>query len=394
MACVALAFVVQINAVAESRTAFQVYNRLRLEYDDNIYEREEDEQDSIKIIEEVEIVFNLNMENTVLNFRYKPYFIYWDDRDEDSTDLHHELDLSLSHAFTPRLSLSAKNSFRIAQLPEVTDEVGTFRQRSDFVYNSARGALMYQVAPMGRVDLSGRYTIIRYDEDEVAARNDYDTYAGGLTYHHRVVPETSVSGAVRFENIDYSENTTFDRGSDTIFAGLGVEHLFSPSMVGSASAGYSRREYNDDDLSSETQPYFDASMVVMASPSTRFSVGAGYSLLQADIFPFASQNNLRLYAGVAHDVTQRVTLNLLGAYSRSDYEATSAIPRALADAGLTADDLEDGTEQAVTLSARASYQIARSHWLDASWNFTTFDSDLRQDFDRNRVSLGWRAKLF
>ncbi len=383
-----------LDGLADGRRMFHVHNFLRVEYDDNIYERDDNKESSLKIIEEVEFLFGLNLENTTLNVRYKPSFVYWENRDEDSTDIHHEFDLALTHAFTPRVTLRASNIFRISELPELlAEEDALIRQKGDYLYNSTRVALLYDVTPSGRIDVATRYTLIRYDEDVVADRSDYDQYSVGASYRHRLLPETSLSGDLRFESIEYSENTTFDRGSDTVSMGFGVEHMFSPHMVGSFSAGLSQREFNDSDVSSNTEPYGSVNIVASPTPTTRFSLGGSYSMLAADIFPYASRDTLRVFAGVTHDVTARVAFNLSGSYARSNYDRSDAIPTALAEAGLTPDDLEDASEDSVTVGARVTYQINNRNSLEASWRLISYDSDLRPDADRNRISLGWKVRI-
>jgi hypothetical protein len=37
--------------------------------------------------------------------------------------------------------------------------------------------------------------------------------------------------------------------------------------------------------------------------------------------------------------------------------------------------------------------INRNNWLDFSYNYMDLGSDLREEFDRSRISLGWRTNL-
>ena len=371
----------------EGARNYLIHNRLRLEYDDNIRETERDKTSSFKIIEEVEFLVNFNLENTFVSFRYKPSFVWWENRDESSTDLHHDFDFIFNHKFTPRLALGIKDTFRYAELPEAIERGTVVRQRSDFLYNALLGTLTYQVTPVGRMEMSGRYNLLRYDKFEIADVEDYDMYVAGLSYRHSIVPETSVSLESRFESISYD---TVDRDADSYQVGVGTEHMFSPNVLGNARIGYHYKDYSADSVSSDSAPYAELNMTLVPSPATRISFGIGHSMLESDIFPYANQDRTRLFVGVAYDVTARVSWNIAGSYIYSKYDADDAVVE-LADAEGV--EFGDGSEDIIQLSTRVTYRVNRSNWLEAGWQFTTLDSDLRQDFDRNRVSIGWKTQL-
>lgn len=373
---------------------YMIHNRLRLEYDDNIRETDKDTSSSFKIIEEVEFLVNFNLDNTFISVRYKPSFVWWENRREGSTDLHHDFDFIFNHAFTPRLALSVKDTFRYAELPEAIERGTVVRQRNDFIYNALLGTMTYKVTPVGRFEVSGRYNLLRYDKSSVADREDYDMYVAGLTYRHAIVQETALTLDTRFESIDYSDKD-FDRGSDSYQFGAGVEHMFSPVVLGNARLGYQYKDFSDSSISSDSAPYVEANMTVSPSPATRLTMGASYSMMESDIFPYANQDRTRLFVSMSQDLTARVALNLAGSYSYSKYRADDAVARELEEAGVDF-ELDDGSENVVQLSARLTYRVNRSNWLEAGWQFTTLDADSklnRQDFDRNRISIGWKTQL-
>ncbi len=66
---------------------FQLNNRIRVEYDDNVYSTDAEEQDSLKFLVEPELFFNFNLEQTFLSLRYRPQFVWWSDREPDDTSL-------------------------------------------------------------------------------------------------------------------------------------------------------------------------------------------------------------------------------------------------------------------------------------------------------------------
>ena len=91
------------SAFAESPV--HLSNRLRIGYDDNIYQAGEstlpdgstvkhDETDSFRILNEIELLLNLNLPRTYLGLRYRPTLAWFSEREDDDTDFWHDLDLN------------------------------------------------------------------------------------------------------------------------------------------------------------------------------------------------------------------------------------------------------------------------------------------------------------
>lgn len=379
-----------------------VVNRIRVEYDDNIRQEDQDADSSLKIVEDLEFHLDMNLEQTFLSLRYRPSFVWWDDREEDDSDIHHDLDFILNHQFDPRLSLSIKDTFRLAELPELVEDNAIVRQQNDFIYNTLNGTLSVKMQPDTRLEVGGRHIMLRYDESDVGNREDYDLVVGGVTLRHQLLPETSIAGDLRYEQITY-DNDDVDRGSSSIQGGLNLEHALSPNLLGNARAGYQHKEFDDSEIENESSPYVDASLTVLPSPATRITLGAGYSLFESGVFPYANQQRTRVFASLAHDVTAKVSCYLSAVYTQSDYDAeqipgdATGVVEEVDEAGepLIVVDYEDGTEDVTQVSARATYKVNRNNWLEAGWQYTQLESDLstREEFERNRLHVGWKIKL-
>jgi hypothetical protein len=376
-------------AQQEGSRAFQIHNRLRVEHDDNVFLTDGDEQDSFKIIEEIELFVNFNLEQTFISLRYRPSFVYWDDRPDDDTDFNHDFDLVFNHSFTPRVSLSIKDTFRLAELPELIDRGTTLRENNDFVYNTLNGTLGVVVNPETRLEAEGRYILLRYDDNAVAEDQDYDLYVGGLTLRHQLVPETAISGEARFETIEYDGA---DRGSDSIQLGGGIEQIFSPNLIGVARVGYQHKEFNETATSSTDSPYVDASLTFLPSPATRLTAGVGYAMYETDAYPFANQDRFSVFLSLAHELTARLSWFVSIAFLNSELDGDEAIVTDLNGDGVP-DVPEDGSEDAVQLSTRLNYRLNRSNSLEAGWQLVDLDSDIRENYTRNRISLGWKTEL-
>lgn len=395
-------FIVAASLLALASPAFaespiHLNNRLRLGYDDNVYQAGEatagdgstvthEETDSFRIIEELEALVNLNLPRTYLGLRYRPSFIWYSDRDDDDTDFLHDVDLNFVQKITPALALSISDTLRASQLPELQDENYVVRAKDDNYYNSALATLSYNVRPETRLDLSGRYILLRYTED--ANENDnYYSAVGGLTLRQQLASRTTLMGDLRYQTVVYDEaDADHNRDANSVFGGLGAEQTFNPKLLGSLRAGVEQRMYDNEAVDDNTQPYSELSMTFLPTPATRITGAASYSIYESDVASYLSQNRTYLSLSFAHDFTTKLNFYLSGAYSLNQYEADYALETGAVDAD----------ENSFLVSARLAYRINRINWLEVGYQFIKLDSDLvnRESYDRNRFDIGWKIQLF
>ena len=407
--------VAQPAMAREGGFPYKLMNRLRVEYDDNYDEVADDPKSSFKVIEELELAVDVNLQQTFIGINVRPSFVWWENRPGDDTDIHAYVDLLLNHHFSRRVSVSLRESFRRAEAPELIENGEAYRKESNFNFNKVDGALSMLVRPDIYLDLSAAYSLIRYDDDDLSMQNDYNKYLAGTRVRYQMLPATEISANLDYENIDYNESIA-SRGSSLIAGGMGVEHMFSPNLLGSAKLGYQYRDNKDSYSGEDTAPYGDVGLTILPSPQTRISLGASYSLLETDIYPYTQQQRMRGYGSVSYDLTARLTLTVSGSYTTGDYDAEDLPKDALVGdlpakqqaevkaANPSATDstplseqyissISDGTENLALLSTSLMYKLNRMNWLELGWKYTTMDSDLRDDFNRNIIMAGWKLKL-
>ena len=379
---------------ASAESPIHLNNRLRLGYDDNIYQVDDpsstglSKKDSLRIIEEIEMLVNLNLERTYLGLRYRPSLIWYSERSDNDTEFLNDLDLNFTYNFSPSLSLSLSDTLRASQLPELQDENYIVRENDDNYYNSAMATLSYNLRPETRLDLSGRYITLIYNSDSPAKNNsDYYSVVGGLTLRQQLASRTTVMGDLRYQTLTYNEaKASNNRDADSIFAGLGVEQTFSPQLLGSLRAGMENRMYDDKAYDDNNQPYGELSMTFLPTPATRITGSAAYSIYESDVERYLSQDRTYLSLSVAHDFTSKLNFYISGAYSLNAYDSEYALDSTLPDAN----------ENAYLLSLRMSYRLNRINWIEAGWQYVKLDSEIpgRESYDRNRIDIGWKIQLF
>ena len=112
--------------------------------------------------------------------------------------------------------------------------------------------------------------------------------------------------------------------------------------------------------------------------------------METDIYPYSNQERTRFFASIAHDVTARISAYVSTAFTSSDYDADDIASGAEEDMLLLA---TSGSEDIVQVSARLTYQVTKSNWLETGWQYSDVDSELRGDYERNRIHVGWKVQL-
>jgi len=378
-------------SAAEGRLPVDIFNRIRIEYDDNVNSTGDGssvgKQESVKLIEELELLLDTDLQNTYLGVRYAPSFIYYDDRPGDDSDLHHQFDFILNQKLSPRTVIKLKDTLRITEEPALVDGDVTVRNQNDLLYNSINAAVETQLVPEKttlRVD--GRYAVVAYDDSDVADVSDYEQMVAGVDVIHRVAPNPDAGAQVRYNELDYEDDF---RDLDAIQVGLSLSRVFSPKLQGELRAGVESRNADAAVEDESESPYVDGSVVILAAKDTRISLGAGFSQDKSPTTKFTQQERTRVYGSLSQGLTPALTLHLTGAYAMGTFDtdyATSQFDPATDS---------DGDENVLTLGARLSYAVNMRNWIEAAWQYLELDSDVRptEDFDQNRVSLGWKTQL-
>ncbi len=371
----------------EKENPIEIFNRVGVEYDDNIRQASTGEASSLKISEDVEFVVNFDNDISLFSMRYNPSFIYWENRPEDDTDLHHQFDLVYDRELSPRVALSIMDVFRLAELPELIDDGNgvLVREDNDFIYNSLSGGLNAQLGANLTGVLDARHSLLAYDDADIASVNDYETVTIGADIGRQLQPRTGVEGQARFTSADYEDNF---RNYDAVQLGAKISHHISTRLQGTLRAGYETRSFDtvSEDASS---PYADGQLTCVVARDTRVNGGLGIGLSQTPLSEFASSERVSVYGGLTHDLNARITVNLSAQAFNNEYsadEATGAF-----DPGSD----QAGTEDVLRLSARVSYKLNQTNWLEAGWQYAELDSEVRSEsnYERNRLHVGWKINL-
>lgn len=212
------------------------------------------------------------------------------------------------------------------------------------------------------------------------AGRDYNTYGLGLRTGFIVSPRISVFTQVDGDLVRYDEGGDNDDSSDGIDVLGGVEVDFSRLIVGEASIGYGWRTYENDDFDDTNG--LAANLGITWTPTQLTTVDFfGRSAIDESDVVFEGERasgelNQQIGVTVNHDLRRNIVLSATTSYERGDFQETSR------------------TDHTFRAGGGITYLINRNFSVDATYNFSTRDSDSNNDeYTRNIFRIGLLARL-
>ncbi len=277
----------------------------------------------------------------------------------------HQLFLDAFYQFSPRLTFRLLERFFFDRETNVVTATGISAGRRDAYRNTVAPSLEWQATPLTSLVLSGSHTLLRFQGDEPDAL-DSDTYRLGLGLNRQFTPRLSGLLDLGVAYLDFKnvpDVTTY-----TPMAGL--RYQFTRTLTGSVAAGPTFIDPEEGD--SEVTP---AIRVGLDRTFRAGSLTLGY-----DRAVTAES------VGVTDRQTIFVSLRLLTLYRGLELSLTPQYT--IADEDLE-DSARDRKTEVLTVSVGASYQVARSISLLASYVFYRQEQDGRRGtIDQNRVFFG------
>ena len=376
-----------------------VNNSISLQWNDNYYQAPTNKTATAVITEQPEILVNINRENTYLGVHYRPSFVWYSNPAIQRREVvNHELDGNWNQTLSSRITFSIAETLRRGIQPEMLDRNNAliFPDQSYFE-NTLNGTMGIQLRESTRLDFSGRYYYMHYDDEAIATNSNYSIASAGLALRQELTQATTVSGSFNYDQAAYPQANV--RSATTKSVGLGVDHSFGPRLLSSLSGGYQFKGFTSSAISGQNSPYGNFSLTYLFDPRLRLTAGGGYSLWEADITNYASQERLTGFASLGYDISARLSFFASGGITHGKYRADqAAIPGAVVIEGanqtsVTGVTVMDGTDSIYQFSARLSYQINRHNWVDLGYGYTTVKSDLRPGFDQNTYDVSWRVSF-
>ena len=230
------------------------------------------------------------------------------------TDANGFFDLSLSHRFTPRLTLNASLDAAYLSEPNLKTNVGTNQFSGNYFNTNDKIWASYELTR--RLSLVSSYSLllVRYENQATAAFTDRQENSFGEQLRFGLTRTTVLTGEYSILLVNY---VTAPLDSTTQFFLAGIEHSFSRRLRAQFQAGASIRSYNGAS-GSQTNPNFEGSLDYALGRHSALSWTGSYSVEQPQQQGVATQKALRTGLQLSHAFTGRISSSLSFGYSHQD----------------------------------------------------------------------------
>lgn len=415
------------NLLSESSKPWSASLTLRGFYDDNVNSTPV-AQDSFGFEVSPALFFSYPWEQTTLDLSYVYSFKYYDNRplgNLENYDQTQAFNLGLTHVFSPRTSLSVRDSFVIGQEPDMLRAGNTYdtfqRIPGDNIRNYGSITLAGLLTRRLGYEVGYENTFFDYSNTGYTTPTPFlgpvqPSFAGVLNRldnavhldaHWQVLPQTIGVLGGEFRNTQYTadeyisgvsltpfgpvvnggpNNPAFKsdvRDVNAAYGYVGVNQTFNPDLTASARVGarysdYYNNPYDQNGLS----PYAMANLRYTYAQKSYVEAGLTYDLSTTDAFSVDNSGILlnyetfSIYAMLNHQITRKLVGSVIGQFQDSTYNGGP----------------NSGTcdlYYVVTLNLK--YQWNRYLATELGYDFDYLQSQLNNSFHRNRVYIGVTA---
>jgi hypothetical protein len=298
--------------------------------------------------------------------------------------------LNITHRFTERLRLSSRNFISYELEPDYAYGVATTRQVGEYLYWQTDNSLGFRWTERFATYTGFQLTGLDYDDVNSADRFTWMLY-NQLRY--QLSPQTVLTFDIRRSETE-AEDLASD--SDDLYFLAGFEHRFSPSTILIGRAGVQYRDVDGGD--SSTAPYVEAALNTRVNEQFSIRAFARYGIeaydtvqsvksIPAAIYDFSERSTLRIGVSAEYALSEMVSI-----FGGVDY-----IPVTFDDGNLVSGagpaTVSGLDEDLINLYVGVSLKLTENLYTSLSYNYSDSSSDLRQDYDRNRVNLGVRFEF-
>lgn len=387
-------------------------------YDDNVstlpdeYEDSSYDLDSFGYELSPSARLNLVWPQTTLSLGYVYSFKYYENRPPLTTDKDaqsHMFNAAIAHNFNERYRISVDDSFVIGQEPDLLRAGNTFstfqRVEGDNIRNFGRINFDADLSRLFAAQVGYANAYWNFDDSGVGSLSsllDRMEHTAHIDGKWKATPKTTGILGYQYGQADYLSDDPMAliagtlapidsdyRNSRSHYVYAGVDHSFTPDLVGSLRAGGRFIDYYNADEDS-ISPYVLGSLRYTYGPENSVEAGFIYDRTATDVSfqPgntfVASLNQLTLdaetftiFAELNHRIASRLYGNLTAQFQNNVYEGGAL----------------DGTDEQIFLAGlELEYRFSKNFSAHAGYNYDTLESDMDfRSFDRNRVYLGLTA---
>ena len=324
----------------------------------------------------------------------------------------HSATLSMLYAFGPKTTLNVSDTFHwlgdrsvYYGSDEEYDAKRDSRVNDDYTDNRLRVSLTRKLSETGDyVKASGRWSVKRYDEGEIAKYSDTDEWGARFDAMHVCSSSFALGAYVDWSTWDRENHLGFDMGVDTLEGGVQGEWDFSGDGNHRiyASVGYENVRHEADELDDQSAAGGRVELRLFQQTDTHVLAGARYGVDFSDVYPFSSQEDLRGYVSVKHffDVDRRLSAQAsvelrTRTYNLKDDMDPEAARYGYAKALIAANGGRTSYDRDMFyFRLSGDYRITQRVSVGAFYSYEDIDCDVTSSYKDNVFGVNCTARLF
>lgn len=306
---------------------------------------------------------------------------YYEGRSDNQIDHNHDFTAWLTHAFSERYSMSARENLVYSQEPTLTAGAGVVRNVGDVLHNDASVSFAAQVSRLMEVQVSYQNQYYDYrDNTTYAFILNRMEHVPGIELRYQVSPNTvgKVGYMARISVQDKSAANSLNVLTHTPY--VGVEHAFLPNLTVNAKVGASFTDYYDNSAAnSPVNPYADLSVKYDYTKGSFIQVGFTHDRNQTDgaLFGAQDEETSSLYATISHSITTKLIASATGRYQNSEFNGGA---------------FDGKADDYYSADLSLEYRINKNLSAVVGYMYDDVSSDIAgRGYDRNRVTFGMTA---
>jgi len=360
-----------------------------VQYDDNWNSTEFHKQSGLRYTSDLILRVKEVGQRSLLNGQYDFGITYPNYNRQGGANQSHNLNISETYSFNPRLLVSLNDNFVDAvepQLVQTVDKVPvTIEQVGNYLYNLVGVSATYSLTPRLSTSCQGTWDIWRYQQATAVTNNDHEDYTVTLSLLYSLDTRTVVGVNYQYTVDTYSFPGLDDsRNGEGNTAYLSLTHQFNPKLSVALNGGYTLRTSGNG--STSTSPTGYGALIYNYGPKSSIALVAAESLTTANVGGtegFSAQENTSFNLQVNHRFTARLHAILEGSYIYSTYTlpltGETLVPVTVTPSEQTfAGHIGIGYDFKVWLSARLDYNY---------YQLTSSFPALTGPFSRNVVDV-------
>jgi hypothetical protein len=357
-------------------------------YNDNVFATKDDTESDFGAILSPQVDVNSNWSRHALNFAAGATGAAWADYQQNNY-------LDAFASTTGRLDIQRSDivsgTLKISRLHDSRDNPDSNEGGTD-IDNEGNLTRYYEgvADTQYRHNFNRIYTVIGggverlkfidNGQSSTESRRDRTEYGARTRVGYQISPRlgTFVQG-----NYNYRDYDTDDEGQDRTSwgyrASVGTTVDITGLVFGEMSIGYTERDYDSSEFKDSSGVGADGSLTWNVTPLTSIILNASSGILETtvEVDGEPASGNLQNTVGidVTHELLRNVLLNANAGYIRDDFEGVSR------------------TDNIFNAGVGASYLVNRNLSLNATYEFTTRNSDAGGDeYTGNIVLVGFTVK--